>query len=204
MQIQSDYHLSYTVASLVFLAPFAGYAVAALVSDRLHMRFGRRGIAIMSPTSKILAFIVVAVHPPYPAVVAFLVFAGFGNGLLDGAWNAWVGSLDHSNQILGLLHGCYGAGAVISPAIATAMVTKYGLHWWQFFYLMIGLLVTELVLTTVAFWEDNSKVYREGARADNSEENGMTRQALKKRTTWVAAFFVLMYMGAEGPSKLPC
>ena len=196
-QIQEDYTLSYTVASLVFLSPFIGYTFAALVSDRLHLRFGRRGIAIISPTSKLLAYVIVSAHPPYPAVVVVLAFAGIGNGLLDGAWNAWVGTMSHANQILGLLHGCYGAGATISPSIATAMVTRYGLDWWQFFYIMSGLMVAELTIVTAAFWEENGASYRHKSRND-SEEKGMTRAALKKRTTWVAAAFLVMYMGVEG------
>ena len=198
-QIQEDYHLSYTVASLVFLSPFVGYTLAALVSDRLHMRYGRRGIAMIAPIGKLLAYIVISVHPPYPAVVVVLVFAGFGNGLLDGAWNAWVGTMDHANQILGLLHGCYGAGATISPSIATAMVTKYGLKWWQFFYLMAGLLLMELVIVSATFWDETGEAYRQKSRND-SEDKGMTRMAVRKRTTWVAAAFLLMYMGVEGLS----
>ncbi|KAL9127218.1 MAG: hypothetical protein Q9217_003856 [Psora testacea] len=194
--IQEDYHLSYIVASLVFLSPFVGYTLAALVSDRLHMRYGRRGIALTAPMSRLLAYIVVTVHPPYPAVVVILTFAGFGNGLLDGAWNAWVGTMSHANQILGLLHGCYGAGATISPSIATAMVVKYGLDWWQFFYLMTGLVVAELIVVTAAFWDENGASYRHKSRND-SEDKGMTRRAVRKRTTWVAAAFLLTYMGVE-------
>ncbi|KAL9104718.1 MAG: hypothetical protein Q9163_000396 [Psora crenata] len=194
--IQEDYHLSYTIASLVFLSPFVGYTCAALVSDRLHMRYGRRGISAIAALSKLLAYIVISVHPPYPAVVVILALAGFGNGLLDGAWNAWVGTMDHANQILGLLHGCYGAGATISPSIATAMVVKYGLNWWRFFHLMTGLLVAELVIVTLAFWEENGASYRHKSGND-SEDKGMTRKALKERTTWVAAAFLLMYMGVE-------
>ena len=166
------------------------------------MRFGRRGIALIAPICKLLAYVVISAHPPYPAVVVILAFAGFGNGLLDGAWNAWVGTMDHANQILGLLHGCYGAGATISPAIATAMITKYGLDWWQFFYLMTGLLVAELIVVTAAFWDETGAVYRHKSRND-SEDLGMTRQALKKRTTWIAAVFLLMYMGVEGWSVSP-
>ena len=158
-------------------------------------------MAIIAPISKLLSYIVISVHPPYPAVVAILVFAGFGNGLLDGAWNAWVGVMEHPNQILGLLHACYGAGATISPLIGTAMVTRYGLQWWQFFYVMTGLMVAELAVCTATFWKETGAAFREKSR-NNSEEKGMTRTAIKKRTTWIAATFLLVYMGAEGLSSI--
>ena len=106
--------------------------------------------------------------------------------------------MEQANQILGLLHGCYGVGAIISPVIATAMITRYGLGWWEFFYLMTGLLAVELVVVSAAFWGEDGEAYRVAARAESGEEKGMTRLAVRKRTTWVAAIFVLVYFGAEG------
>ncbi|KAG8532491.1 uncharacterized protein KY384_002368 [Bacidia gigantensis] len=194
--IQEDYSLNYTVASLVFLSPFVGYIVASLVADRLHLRFGKRGMAIFSPISRLLAYVVIDAHPPFPVIIVFLSFAGFGNGLLDGAWNTYLSEMDKANELLGLLHGCYGAGAVIAPSIATAMVVKYGLGWWQFFYIMTALMVVELVVCTAAFWEETSRVYKLKSRND-TDEKGMTRRAMKQKTTWVAAIFLFAYMGVE-------
>lgn len=64
--------------------------------------------------------------------------AGFGNGLEDGGWNAWIGNMESANELLGFLHGAYGLGATISPLIATAMVTKGNLQWYTFYYVMVG------------------------------------------------------------------
>ena len=108
--------------------------------------------------------------------------------------------MEHPNQILGLLHGCYGVGATISPSIATAMITKYGLHWWQFYYLMAALMVAELLVCAGVFWQETGAVYKHKSRNDN-EEKGMTRRAMKQRTTWVAAAFLFVYMGVEGTSS---
>ena len=177
-----------------------GYILAALVSDRLHMFAGRRGMALISPLCRALAYIVICTHPPsYGAIVFMYVFVGIGNGLLDGAWNAWVGEMAQATQIMGLLHGCYGAGAVISPTIATAMVSKYGLGWWQFYYLMVGVTLVEAGVCAWAFWDDGASAYK--ARTRGSAENevkGMTRKAMKRRTTWVCATFLFAYMGVEG------
>lgn len=141
-----------------------------------------------------------SVHPPYPAVVAILAVAGVGNGLLDAAWNAWIGEMDHANQLLGLLHGCYGLGATISPLIATAMVAKYGLGWWQFYYLMAGLLAVELITSTTAFWSETGSKYRAKNKEGGGAQTGMTRRALRQKVTWIIAVFLLAYVGCEGPS----
>ena len=203
-QIQRDYHINYTVASLVFLVPFAGYILAALISDRLHVLGGRRLIAILAPCTRLIAYVVISTHPPFPAVAAILFLAGIGNGLLDGAWNAWVGEFASATQIMGLLHGCYGAGATISPSIATAMVTRYHLGWWSFFYVLIGVVTAEMAVCGWVFWPENGRKYRDATRGETSSnttagesEKGMTRRAMKQRTTWICAVFLFIYMGVE-------
>ena len=201
LQIEPDYGLTYTVAALVFLAPFAGYTLAALVSDRLHVKYGRRGMAFIGPALKLVAYIVISTHPPYPAVVVVLGLVGIANGILDGAWNAWVSQFPSTNEILGLLHGCYGLGATISPLIVTSMVTKYHLGWWKFFYLMDALLVVELVFCSATFWEETGKKYRATTRDEEGEQTGMFRKSLRQKTTWIIAGFLLIYMGAEGKCR---
>ncbi|KAL9596161.1 MAG: hypothetical protein Q9219_005981 [cf. Caloplaca sp. 3 TL-2023] len=194
--IEEDYDLSYTVTSLVFLSPFAGYTVAALFSDRLHFLFGRRGVALLAPSCKVVTYVVISTHPPYPAVVAILTLAGLGNGLVEAAWNAWIGNLAHTNQLLGLLHGCYGLGATISPLISTSMITKAHMGWWTFFYLMAALSALEIVTGSIAFWAETGARYADANRIEG-EEKSMTRQALKQKVTWICAVFLLCYVGLE-------
>ena len=197
LKIEADYGLSYTVTSLVFLSPFAGYTFSAFFSDRLHRLGGRRGIAVLAPASKLVAYVVIATHPPYPAVVTILAVAGLGNGLVDAAWNAWIGTLDHTNQLLGLLHGCYGLGATISPLIATSMITKGHLGWWTFYYIMIGMVTLEICAGTWAFWKETGLKYRDDNSNADSDEKGKTRLALKQKVTWICAIFLLVYVGTE-------
>lgn len=42
------------------------------------------------------------------------------------------------NEVLGFLHAFYGLGAVLSPLIATTMITKGNkLPWYTFYYVMV-------------------------------------------------------------------
>jgi fucose permease len=136
-QLEEYYNLSYTVISLIFLSPLVGYILSALLNNTIHIRVGQRGVAMICPGCHLLAYIVIAVHPPYPVLVIVFMLAGFGNGLEDAAWNAWVGNMADANQVLGFLHGFYGLGAVLSPLIATTMVTKANLPWYKFYYVMV-------------------------------------------------------------------
>jgi MFS family permease len=148
------------VISLVFLSPLVGYTASALLNNSIHLKFGQRGVAIVSicyqttfslntdiefqlaPSCHLLAYVVIAVHPPYPVLVVIFMVAGFGNGLADAAWNAWIGNMANPNEVLGFLHAFYGLGAVLAPLIATTMITKgQKLPWYYFYYVMVCLLL---------------------------------------------------------------
>lgn len=125
--------------SLVFLSPLVGYTIAAFLNQRIHNTFGQRGVALLGSGCHLFAYVINSVHPPYPVLVISFIFAGLGNGVEDAAWNAWIGNMANANEVLGFLHGIYGAGAVISPLIATSMIAKGGLPWYYFYYVMVSL-----------------------------------------------------------------
>lgn len=156
-------------------------------------------MAILAAVCHIIGYALPAARPPYPVVIVGMIFAGIGNGCIDAAWNAFVGSLANTNELMGLLHGMYGIGAVISPIVVSAMVTN-GIAWQRFFLIMIGLGVVSLVVTGVTFWgEDAEKYNRDHPPAEGEGENGAgrTRQALQSRLTYLVGLFLMLYVGVE-------
>lgn len=177
-----------------------GYLAAALSSNLIHHHFGQRGVAILAPVCRLVGYIIMALHPPYPVLPVVMLFPGFGNGLEDSAWNAWVGNLQSANELLGILHGAYGVGATIAPLIATAMVTKGNppLYWFAYYYIMVGVSATEACLTTTAFWRADAAVYRQ--KHTSLQTDGVrttTRTVLREPITWMIALFLLAYVGVE-------
>ncbi|KAH8594918.1 MFS transporter-like protein [Bisporella sp. PMI_857] len=195
--LEKYYNINYTVVSLVFLSPFAGYTLASLVNNATHVKFGQRGVAVVAPGCHLLSYIVFVFHPPYPVLVIFFAIVGFGNGLIDGAWCAWLGNMKKANQVSGVLQAFYALGATISPLIATAMFTKGGLPWYSFYYLMVASSFVELVTSASAFWAQTGHVYLLENPRDPSSDTGRARQALKNKLTWILALFVFAYVGAE-------
>jgi len=183
--------------SLLFLPPFVGYVLAGLLNNLIHHTAGQRGIAFIAPICRLIGYIPLCLHPPYPVLPAVILFAGFGNGLEDSAWNAWVANMEQANEIMGVLHGAYGLGATISPLVASAMVTKGNLPWYTFFYVMVGLSGLELVLGTTAFWGATGKEHRQRTKSTTGQKRTTTRRALREPVTWVVAFFLLAYVGVE-------
>lgn len=199
--LESYYDLSYSVVSLVFLSPFVGYCGAALLNNWVHARFGQRGIAIFGPCAHLTAYIVTAVHPPFAVIVVVYVLAGFGNGLQDAAWNAWIGDMARANEVLGFLHGFYGLGATIAPLIATSMTAKYGLPWYEYYYIMIGFACLEGVTSTLAFWSEDGAKYRAAHQRSTDSKGAPLKEALfvmpAARVTWLTTAFLVFYMGVE-------
>lgn len=138
MQLEQYYHITYLIVSLVFLSPLVGYVTSAALNNLIHVHFGQRGVALIGPACHLIAYVVIALHPPYPVLVLVFILAGFGNGLLDAGWNAHLGNLANANEVLGFLHGFYGLGAVLSPLIATAMITRARFMWYSFYYIMVS------------------------------------------------------------------
>ncbi|KAI9641524.1 hypothetical protein NHQ30_010336 [Ciborinia camelliae] len=216
--LEQYYHLSYTVISLIFLSPFAGYTFASLINDSVHVHFGQRGVAIIASLCHLIAYISLSMHPPYPALVVMFAFVGIGNGLIDGAWCAWLGNMASANQVQGFLQASYSLGGTVSPLIAAAMLAKSGLKWCSFYYIMVSVtscLVStystqkyrdlrktaaasiELITSTFAFWAQTGHVYALENPRDANAKRGRLREALSNKLTWVFALFLFGYVGAE-------
>jgi fucose permease len=73
-------------------------------------------------------------------MVMMFIFVGFGNGLIDSAYCAWLGNMADANQIAGVLHGCYAIGATVAPLLATLLFTKGGQQWYSYYYILVSIL----------------------------------------------------------------
>jgi fucose permease len=212
-QLEKYYNLTYTIVSLVFLSPLFGYIASALLNDRIHRRFGQRGIAIMCSSCHLLAYIIASQHPPFPVLVVIFILAGFGNGLSDAAWNAWTGVMANANEVLGFLHACYGLGATLSPLIATSLITKANTPWYAYYYLMIGFAALEGLSSVSAFWRMDGASFRQAHPHEMTVNSSSTaagnerrkispiREAMftlpAARTTWIGTAFLFLYLGVE-------
>lgn len=196
-QLETDYGISSLVVSLIFISPLVGYFASALLNNRIHVVLGRRGVAFLAPGSRLIAYVVTTQHPPYPVLVLVFILAGFSNGLEDGAWNAWLGVMQNANEVLGFLHSFYGLGAILSPLIATSMITKTNLGWHMFYYLMLGLSLLEFISAVAAFWAETGKAYRAANPQSSGKSGRGTREAVGNRVTWICSVFLFVYVGLE-------
>lgn len=136
--MQESYRLSDIEVSAVFLAGPTGFLVSALSSHSIHLRFGRRGISIIGPICLIFFAATGASCPPFHLFMVAVAVGGFGGGLMDGSWNAWIGSMDNANTLTGLLHGSFSVGAAAGPFLAGLLVSVKHMPWYSWYYVMVS------------------------------------------------------------------
>lgn len=93
---------------------------------------------MIGTTAHVVTFLIIALHPPFPVVAVMFGLQGFGHGIIDSAWNAWLADMTNAHQIMGFLHGFFGLGGVLAPLIATTMVTTGGLKWYHYYWVMVS------------------------------------------------------------------
>lgn len=136
-KLQEGYHISDGQVGYVFFATTVGYMCAAMASSKCHEMVGVRGFGIMGHVVMLVAFGVNSTKPPFWLYVLCNSLYGMGGGALDAAVNGWMGSLADSNQLLGLLHGCWGIGCMALPPFIAYLLHKASPWAWNNYYLLL-------------------------------------------------------------------
>ncbi|XP_044717751.1 major facilitator superfamily transporter [Hirsutella rhossiliensis] len=181
--------------SWFFLTPAVGYLAAALANAPIHRQLGHRGVAVGGPFFHLATFACFAykgAQLPAPAVIAINALSGFGNGLTEACFNAWVAGMDKAGIVQGLMYSCYSLGAFFSSLAVAFMVVEVDKAWLNYYYVVSGMALIELFGLTVVFWNKDGPGYR----AEHAHEGG-TRKALRSVVTWLCALFLFVCMAAE-------
>jgi fucose permease len=67
--MESYYHISYSIMSLVFVGNAIGFIIAAFFTDTILGKLGRAKTLILGDFIQLCAYIVLVCTPPYPLVV---------------------------------------------------------------------------------------------------------------------------------------
>jgi fucose permease len=177
--------------------PFLGYVTAALSNNWIHYQVGQRGIAFLGPLFRLIGYVPIVFRPKFPLLPILFMFTGFGSGIEDSAYNAWVGNMHQTNELLGIIHGAFGLGATVAPIISSTMVAKLKMPWYSFYYIFILVVCVELSFGLWAFWGATGAAHREKLHKGGSGGGARTATVLREPVTWLIAIFLLLYAGAE-------
>lgn len=214
--LQKQYHVNDMQTACIFLSSISGYILMGMLNGYTHDKVGLKGILMIGTASMALGYGTFSTAPPFFILVVFATCNGIGCGVLDAACNTWIGSLVDSNQILGLLHGCYGLGSMLSPSLISYLIEREVNPWkWNQYYLILcGLALSMFTTSFFAYKYETAAKYKyvtalkmekEVAEAaevglEDIENNGLQAplgQVMKKPLVWVLSSILFIYVGAE-------
>lgn len=88
-----------------------------------------------------------ALSPSWIGILASASLLGIGAGAIDASLNDYVAK-NYSSRQMSWLHGCWGIGATMGPAIMTLALAHY--HNWQKGYLIIAVIQFTLLLVFIS------------------------------------------------------
>jgi fucose permease len=207
--VEKYYKIGYAVVSLIFVGNALGFILAAPLVNLVESQFGRAKTYVFVTSLMSLGYTAIICTPPFPVVVVSFLVLGFAMGLFLAITNAFVINLVNGTVILGAMHGLYGLGGVVSPLMATAMVSR-GIHWSYFYAIPISLAVFSIPFMGWSYWTyekdlpvqlftalEQTASRHAAAEAGNPSKAELLRRAMKNRTTLLGAAFIFAYQGAE-------
>jgi fucose permease len=190
--IQAHYHADKATIGLLFLTTTAGYLLGSFNNGPLLEKLGRQRFLILGALAFLLGAGIISLMPPFPLLLPGYLVLGCGISLLDPGLNAYITSLPRSTSLLNYLHAFYGVGAWLGPLLASAWLTQ---RWsWNGVYMVWGSLCLLALLGFGLFFRglDNSET-----ATDEKASGNVLWMALRLRVVWLAALFLLVYVGAE-------
>lgn len=124
----AHYRLNKSVIGLLFFAFSTGYVLAGAANGWLLQRLGTRTQLLLGTGVFGFAALACALPPAYPVLLGLTMLLGFGTGIIDAGLNAYVAAQPRHTSLLNYLHACYGAGALLGPVLAAALLDQ-GLSW---------------------------------------------------------------------------
>jgi fucose permease len=188
------YHVDKSVVGLLFLTSSVGYFLSAFSSSLLLEKLGQRAFLIVGASTFLLGTLTLGIKPPFVIVLSTRLFLGFGMAIIETGLNAYVVALPRHTSLLNTLHGFYGAGALVGPVVAAALLA---LQWgWNSVYLTWCLLSLPLLIRFAVVF--SPQLPRSASReVDETRPGNVLIAASRLPVVWWASLFLLLYGGVN-------
>lgn len=194
------YNLNDFEVSILLLAPMGGYLISAGLSTWTHYKIGRGGLSILGVFLQLLNFAISGLNPPLYVITICFMVGGFGSGLVNGSWNAWIGAFREAHGILGVLQGMYAVGAFIGPAVVTLILEKE-MAWYSYYRILAGCAFVVFCYALYCFRGDGPREYKQEVEADSEDasntENATVLEACTNRHVILLSILIYAYQGTE-------
>jgi len=192
--LSAFYSVGDAVIGFLFLVSSLGYFLSALSSGLLTEQLGLRWMLLLGAATFLLGLLAFGLRLPFILLLPARLMLGFGIGLLETGLNIYVTALPRSTILLNYLHAFYGVGALVGP-LAASLIIALSWGWSSVYLLLTGLSLPLLLGFGVLFGPAHLDM---PARQDESvASENVLRAVLRLPVVWLAALFLLVYVGVE-------
>lgn len=193
--IMQTFQLNSATVSLLFLSQTGGYIIAAFTSSLLSHQLGLSRLLLMSSILLTFALLTYAITPFWSVMVLIGSCLGLGIGWMDAGINAYLVNHVRYSHLMGMLHGFYGIGALLGPAIATTLLAM-NLSWQQVYAVLasiVGLLVIGLLWLILT----QDQAMTQGVAPPSGTAKANLQAALKNPVVLGSGLLLMIYVGVE-------
>lgn len=193
--ILSTYNLTPATVTLLFISQISGYILAALTSSIVSSRLGLARMLLIAAVALTMALLIYAISPFWLLMVAAGTVLGLGIGLIDAGINTYIVQDSRSANLIGLLHGFYGIGALTGPAIATTLLA-IGFNWRQIYWVLAGI-VSLLIVSVLGVIIYNYTPMTIRVEASDTSALKNLGRSLQTPLVLLTGLLLLVYVGTE-------
>lgn len=193
--ILSTYNLTPATVTLLFISQISGYILAALTSSIVSSRLGLARMLLIAAVALTMALLIYAISPFWLLMVAAGTVLGLGIGLIDAGINTYIVQDSRSANLIGLLHGFYGIGALTGPAIATTLLA-IGFNWRQIYWVLAGI-VSLLIVSVLGVIIYNYTPMTVRVEASDTSALKNLGRSLQTPLVLLTGLLLLVYVGTE-------
>ncbi|HEU5355861.1 MAG TPA: MFS transporter [Actinocrinis sp.] len=184
----ADYGVDRTKIGITFFVFSAGFFLAGSTAGALVQRFGTR-VTLVGGTALFTAMsLYTAVRPPFLALLLLQAPLGYGIGILESVFNAYVAQLPRASNRVNRLHAFFGVGALLGPLLAAWMLRSWA---WTSVYLVVTVLLVPLVVFVLLVFP------KPGVAVAETVHRGLLTDTVRERAVLLGALFLAVYVGLE-------
>lgn len=192
--LSASYGLDKSTTGLLFLTGAGGYVMAAFVSSALTLRLGLRYFIVAGMALYAVGSLTLGLQASFVLVLLARLLLGLAMATIETGGNFYVTALPRNTALLNYLHALFGAGALLGPLVATALV---GWGWPTLFWLWFFFSLLLIGGFFAAFRKLPPSLELTPLHPDNPGAARLMWRTMRLPLVWWAVLFLLVYVGGE-------
>lgn len=174
-----------------------GSTIPLLIIPLLQGRIHKTWLMFFGGVLQVLMMLLTGVSGSIPMLLAACALLGAGNNFTDSCINSYIVDLhpNDSTRYLGLLHGFYGVGGLITPLLITLILNHAG---WRVSYYVAALIFAAItVVFLVIALKNRRKVTGVAAASESRITKAMFRSYFSTRRNLMLLAAIVFYAASQ-------